>query len=144
MFLKPFLALFYVADLGAEWDLHFGAHNYWREEVFRTYNVTSCHDLLNLEPANTNYYGTSVPRYFKSWTTTQWIVDHYQELPHFPRVQAEQVLQEFAYIFAAEAMCYPRDRVGRFDWSDVVRLHETLGTPFHRFRTSREAEYLDF
>jgi len=43
--------------------------------------------------------------------------------------EAQQILMkmvcEAAPICAADAICHPRDRVGNFDWGDVITLHYT-------------------
>lgn len=116
-----------------------GAHQYWKEVVYSQFDVDSIKAVLNVEPAidHEDYYNATIPTYFKppnrSWITLNWIDANFNMLSNTTQHEAMIVVCESASIFAADAMCHPRARVGKFDWSDVVNLHECLHTPFVAF-----------
>jgi hypothetical protein len=122
-------------NLRQEWDLHFGAHCHWRDEVFKSFNVSDIRGVLNAEPPidDEDFYNATVPPHLKSAITINWISDHWPLIEDDMLPEVKQMLYESASIFAAYAMCHPRARVGKFDWSDVIELHETLHTPFYKF-----------
>jgi hypothetical protein len=145
MFAKLFaIAAFSQTELKSNWDLHYGAHCHWREDVFQKFNVTNMREVLNVEPAidDISHYHATIPDYFRSFITVQFIAEHFQEMPSTMKPQAKRVLEESASIFAANAMCHPRDRVGKFDWSDVMQLHQMLQTPFYKFMQKKGIDNL--
>lgn len=120
--------LWFEGSLQAEWDMHWGAHCFWRDRVYADFNVSSIREVLNLEPPidAVDEYHAAIPDHFGSGLSLYFIEDYYDQMPPSMQAQAKQVLLESASIVAADAMCHPRDRVGKFDWSDVERLHSTL------------------
>lgn len=121
-------------DLDAEWDLYYGAHQYWMGTVYRRYSVSDVHQVLNIEPAidHVDHYGTRIPDYFRATKTLEWVSQNFKDLGERQEAAVDMV-NEIASVYAADAMCHPRDRVGRFDWSDVLRLHQSLRTPYLEF-----------
>lgn len=120
--------------LAVEWDSHFKEHLYWRSQVFSDFGVQNIETLLNLEPSidHEEYYGYTIPQYFQNEEAVDWIENHFSQLNKSQQLQARTMLDEGAAILGAHAMCHPRDRVGQFDHTDVLRVHETLQTKYHR------------
>jgi hypothetical protein len=125
-----FLAFLPSPNIESEWNLHYGAHSHWKKEVYSKFNVTDINQVLNVEPAidHEDHYHATLPDYFIQNPTVHWIDENYQKLSQDQLKEARIMLDESAAIYAAFAMCHPRDRVGKFDWSDVFRLHQTLIT----------------
>lgn len=132
---KQIVSLFASRNLNEEWNLHYGAHHHWRDLVYKKFNVQNIHEVLNVEPSidHKDYYNASIPEYFKDCSTLEWIDKNYDQLPDDKQHEAQKMMTESAAIYAADAMCHPRDRVGKFDWSDVLSLHECLRTPYLDF-----------
>lgn len=138
--LKMLRNLFITTHLQLEWDLHYGSHCYWKEQVYLIFGVHSMKEVLNVEPSidHEEYYGEEVPEYFKKYTTINWINEHFNDMPDGLKQKAKVVAFEAAIIKAADVMCHPRARVGKFDWSDVIKLHEMLHTPYNTFIKEHE------
>ncbi len=119
-------------SLAYEWLLHYGAHCHWRDQVYSDFKVNSINEVLNIEPSidHTDYHNATIPDYFHKkeyyGVTLTWIDANFKYLEAGVQQQALTMACEAAAILAAHAMCHPRARVGHFDWSDVVRLHEVL------------------
>ena len=62
-----------------------------------------------------------------------WVNSNYHMVSSPQRLELDIMVKEAASIFAADAMCHPRARVGKFDWSDVVALHRIIHTPYSDF-----------
>jgi hypothetical protein len=107
-----------------EWPVYYGAHCHWREETFKTFGAQNISQLLNLEPSidHSEHYYTSIPSYFQSDLFPTWLDRNYEYLSPEEQEVAQTIAQEAAAIYAADAMCHPRARVGLFDWTDVRRL----------------------
>ncbi len=118
-----------------EWDLHHGAHLYWRNITYSRFGVNNINELLNIEPSIDHFetYKASIPEYFRSPITVDWIDNNFMEMEHNMQMDAKKIMCEAAAIMAADAMCHPRDRVGKFGWNDVVDLHSTLNTRYLKF-----------
>ncbi len=139
-------SLFAINSVESEWNLHYGAHCYWRDQTYSMFNVTTIKQILNIEPSidHEDYYHYQIPAYFKSTVTTDWIMDHYDELPRYLKQTTKIMIFEAASIMAANAMCHPRARVGKFDWSDVLQLHNILTTPYSNLLKQKGLEYIGF
>jgi hypothetical protein len=130
------VALFTAQNVNQEWNGLYGAHCHWKDDVYNKFNAKNIHEILNVEPAidHDDYYNATIPDYFKEDTTTlNWIDQNFDKLPGDLQYDAKKIVCESAAIFAAHSMCHPRDRVGKFDWSDVLSLHECLKTPYLGF-----------
>ncbi len=144
--LKLLYALIAKESIADKWDIYFGAHMYWKTQVYTTFKVNNIHELLNVEPAidHVDYYNATIPNYFHSLETLNWIDANFDDLPSMIKNDALLVVRESASIYAAHAMCHPRDKVGKFNWDDVINLHKCLNTkyiPFfekHRFYFNEE------
>jgi hypothetical protein len=114
---------------------HIPAHAYWKKEVFQRFHVSSIEELLNVEPSidHTSYYNATIPAYFDKNPTMEWIYFHFRDLDATHKEDVKIMVQEAASIDAAYKMCHPRDRVGTFNWNDVVRLHTTMHTCYSSF-----------
>ena len=111
-----------------QWQLYFGAHNYWKNVTFHRFNVHTVEELLNVEPSidHIDFYNASIPDYIKSAHTLKWVQSNYDCLPRELRASARKMVCAEAAIVAANAMCHPRARVGNFNWMDVMELHNIL------------------
>jgi hypothetical protein len=132
---KKIAALLSTQNIHPEWNLHYGAHCHWRNDVYTKFDCKNVHEVLNKEPAidHENVYNSTISDYFKSGITLTWIDQNFDQLSHNEKIDAKRMVGEAAAIYAAHAMCHPRDRVGKFDWSDVLSLHECLRTPYLDF-----------
>lgn len=53
-------------------------------------------------------------------------MEYYPHMSAKAQTEAHSEIADMVAVFAADAMCHPRARVGKFDWSDVVQLTESL------------------
>jgi hypothetical protein len=122
-------------NLQAQWNVHYGAHQFWKQVVYDSFKVADIHQVLNVEPPidHGEHYNATIPEYFYEYETLGWVNQHINSMSPTMRAEAIQIVEEAASIEAAHAMCHPYDRVGKFDWSDVVALHESLRTPYDKF-----------
>ena len=58
--------------------------------------------------------------------------------------KALEIVHEASSIYAAHAMCHPRERVGKFNFTDVLELNEIFHTPYSDFIQSQEYELIQF
>jgi len=118
--------------LSVQWSLHYGAHCHWRDKVFVDFNVTTIERVLNVEPSidHEEFYHATIPVYFQKNPTMSWLEKQWSALPDEMKTDALTMIREAAFIFAANAMCHPQDRVGKFDWDDVLKLHQMLDSPY--------------
>lgn len=94
----------------------------------QTGDAASLREILNLEPSidHTEHYGTKISDYFSSNDAMNWLLLYYPFLPDELQYETHNFTRDIVTVFAADAMCHPRDRVGKFDWSDVVTLTRML------------------
>lgn len=125
-------AIIYEPNVLNKWDIYYGAHMYWKTQVYTTFKVNNVREVLNVEPSidHKDYYNATIPDYFNSFETLDWINDNFEDLP---KDDALLVVRDAASIYAAHAMCHPRDKVGKFNWDDVIALHKLLNTKFVPF-----------
>ena len=127
---------FSSTNIPTMWNIHFGAHQYWKSQVYQSFNISNIKEVLNVEPAidHEDYYNATIPEYFKSqYKTLDWVDTNLERMNENQKIQAKKMIAEAACIYAADAMCHPRDKVGNFDWQDVVDLHKCLRTPYEAF-----------
>lgn len=136
VFRQTFQDCFYN-QLSIEWSLHYGAHCHWRDKVFADFNVTTIPQVLNVEPSidHEEFYHATIPVYFQKNPTMTWLENQWSTLPNKMKTDGLTTIREAASIFAANAMCHPRDRVGKFDWHDVLTLHQRLNSPYRMLLT---------
>ncbi len=143
---KSFIGIFLTRNVTKEWNMHQATHLHYRNDVYTKFHVSNIKEVLNLEPSidHEDVYNAIIPDYFKEGTTLQWIDQHFDQLPQPIQYDAINIVCEEAAIQAAHAMCHPRDRVGKFDWSDVLRLHVCLNTPYLAFIKKHNLFFQEF
>ncbi len=140
-----------TVNIEAQWELHYGAHQYWKQIVFSRFNVNSIYELLNAQPTidDEEHYKSLIPDFFKSshpdkiFLTLNWIDINFHLLSSTMQYEAKNVIREAASIFAADVLCHSREHSGKLNWSDVVALHESLHTSFDDFFEKHDIKNLD-
>ena len=95
--------------------------------------------VLNVEPSidHKEYYNATIPAYFKQDVLfLEWVDQNFDKFEEEKQKEAIKMIKEAATINAVDAT-----RVGKFDWSDVVKLHTTLNTPYIHFLTKYKSYF---
>jgi hypothetical protein len=95
-------------NLQAQWNVHYGAHQFWKQVVYGSFKVADIHQVLNVDPHG-EHYNPAIPDYF------QWVDQNINSMPPAMRTEAIQIVEEAASI------------------ADVVALHQCLHTPYDKF-----------
>lgn len=134
--------------LKQKWAHYQLIHDDEMKRLYRQYPASSIRQILNLNPPidHEHYYHCRISRYFETNEAMDWLIDYYAFLPPSLQSRTHDAITDMVSVYAAHAMCHAHDRMGQFNWSDVLALLESLNhtKPARLIRVIREVHGDDF